>query len=164
MTAPAATARILVVANQTASTPRLLREVSESAKDGAQFTLLIPPECAQHRGSDWTSDDAAGMLAEAAGADVAVLDCGDDALDTIHGAVDAGQFDEIIVCTVPEHLSRWVHHDLPHRIEHLGLPGARDPTLRRRADPGPRQGQPARRLHAPPGARGRRRRGVVTRP
>ena len=122
MTAPAATARILVVANQTASTPRLLREVSESAKDGAQFTLLIPPECAQHRGSDWTSEDAAGMLAEAAGADVAVLDCGSDALDTIHGAVDAGQFDEIIVCTVPEHLSRWVHHDLPHRIEHLGLP------------------------------------------
>ena len=122
MTAPAATARILVVANQTASTPRLLREVSESAKDGAQFTLLIPPECAQHRGSDWTSEDAAGMLAEAAGADVAVLDCGNDALDTIHDAVDAGQFDEIIVCTVPEHLSRWVHHDLPHRIEQLGVP------------------------------------------
>ena len=122
MTAPAATARILVVANQTASTPRLLHEVGESAKDGAQFTLVIPPECARHRGSDWTSEDAAGMLAEAAGADVAVLDCGNDALDTIHDAVDAGQFDEIIVCTVPEHLSRWVHHDLPHRIEHLGIP------------------------------------------
>ena len=32
------------------------------------------------------------------------------------------EFDEIIVCTQPEHLARWVHHDLPHRIEHLGLP------------------------------------------
>ena len=53
------------------------------------------------------------MLTEAAGSEVGVLDCGADALDTIHGAVDAGQFDEIIVCTVPEHLARWVHHDLP---------------------------------------------------
>ena len=32
------------------------------------------------------------------------------------------RFDDIIVSTAPEHLSRWVHHDLPHRIEHLGLP------------------------------------------
>jgi len=122
MTAPAATARILVVANQTASTPHLLREVTDSAKGGAQFTLLIPPECSQHRGSDWTPDEAVGLLTEAAGSDVAVLDAGADAVDTIHSAVDAGRFDEIIVCTVPEHLARWVHHDLPHRIEHLGLP------------------------------------------
>jgi hypothetical protein len=122
MTAPAATARILVVANRTASTPALLREVRASARAGARFTLLIPPERAHHHGSDWSQEEALRLLGEAAGAEVAGLDCGPDALDTIHRAVDDGRFDEIIISTVPEHLSRWVHHDLRHRVEHLGLP------------------------------------------
>ena len=34
------------------------------------------------------------------------LDAGSDALDTIHAAVGADEFDEIIVCTKPEHLAR----------------------------------------------------------
>jgi hypothetical protein len=122
MTAPAATARILVVANRTASTPTLLREVHQSAQAGAQFTLMIPPESAHHHGSDWSQDEALRLLGEASGGVVAFLDCGPDALDTIHRAVDDGRFDEIIISTVPQHLSRWVHHDLRHRLEHLGLP------------------------------------------
>jgi hypothetical protein len=40
----------------------------------------------------------------------------------VHRAVSDGEFDELIVCTAPAHLARWVHHDLPHRLEHLGLP------------------------------------------
>jgi hypothetical protein len=53
---------------------------------------------------------------------VASLDSGDDPLDAVHHAVSDGEFDELIVCTAPSHLARWVHHDLPHRLEHLGLP------------------------------------------
>jgi GABA permease len=38
-------------------------------------------------------------------------------------------FDEIIVSTLPTHVSRWLHQDLPHRLErktqlpvtHVGL-------------------------------------------
>jgi len=120
MSAPAQT-RILVVANRTASTPMLLKEVAQSARDGARFTLVIPPEHAHHHGSDWSRDEAEQLLSEAAGGPVEIMEPGDDAVDTIHAAVDAEQFDEIIVSTAPEHLSRWVHHDLPHRIEHLGL-------------------------------------------
>jgi hypothetical protein len=122
MAAPGATTRILVVANRTASTPSLLREVRESAQAGAEFTLLIPPESAHHHGPDWSQEEAMRLLGDAAGAEIAGLDCGDDALDTIHREVDDGRFDEIIISTVPEHLSRWIHHDLRHRIEHLGLP------------------------------------------
>jgi len=61
-------------------------------------------------------------VGRAAGSDVAVLDSGDDPLDTVHRAVSDGEFDELIVSTTPTHLARWVHHDLPHRLEHLGLP------------------------------------------
>jgi hypothetical protein len=113
---------ILVVANRTASTHLLLDEVRRDAKTGASFTVCIPPEHGHHHGSDWSQEDAQHLMSEAAGAPVDVLDPGTDAVDTIHDAVHAGRFDAIIVSTPPEHLQRWVHHDLPHRIEHLGLP------------------------------------------
>ena len=47
---------------------------------------------------------------------------GDDPLDSVHRAVSDGEFDELIVCTAPAHLARWVHHDLPYRLQDLGLP------------------------------------------
>ena len=62
------------------------------------------------------------LLERASGGGIDHLDRGADALDTIHRAVDAGAFDEIILSTPQEHLSRWVHHDLRHRLEHLELP------------------------------------------
>jgi hypothetical protein len=116
----AAGPRILVIANRTSSTPTLLDTVAERARTGASFTLLIPPEGGHH--DDWSRQDALELLERSAGGDVASLECGDDALDTVHRAVSDGEFGELIVCTAPEHLARWVHHDLPHRLEHLGLP------------------------------------------
>jgi hypothetical protein len=112
--------RVLVVANRTASTPALLAEVGARARTGASFSVLIPPEKADH--PDWTDDEATRLLGHAAGQDVDCLEAGADALDTIHDAVGEGDFDEIIVCTPHHHLAEWVHHDLPHRLEHLGLP------------------------------------------
>jgi hypothetical protein len=113
--------RVLVVANRTASTPALLAEVGARARAGATtVTVLIPPEQADQ--PDWTDEEAARLVGQAADQTVVCLDAGSDALDTIHAAVGADEFDEIIVCTKPEHLARWVHHDLPHRLEHLGLP------------------------------------------
>jgi hypothetical protein len=112
--------RILVVANRTESTPVLLAEVGARAREGASVTVLIPPEQTDH--PDWTEEEAARLVGDAAGQKVECLDPGPDALDTIHDAVSADDFDEIIVCAKPDHLARWVHHDLPHRLEHLGLP------------------------------------------
>jgi hypothetical protein len=122
LTSPTQTARILVVANRTASTQLLLDEVGRRAGEGASFTLLIPPEKGADHPLDWTPEVAEQLLTQAGCDGVQMLACGADALDTIHGAVTAGEYDEIIVSTVPEHLARWVHHDLPHRIEHLGMP------------------------------------------
>ena len=112
--------RILVIANRTTSTPVLLRTVAERAQAGARFTLLIPPDRGHH--DDWSHEAALKLLEPAAGGDVASLESGHDPLDTIHQAVSDGDFDELIVCTTPPHLARWVHHDLPHRLQHLGLP------------------------------------------
>ena len=112
--------RVLVVANRTASTPVLLAEVSARARAGASVTVLIPPEKADD--PDWTQEEAARLVGDAADQEVECLNPGSDPLDTIHAAVDKGEFDEIVVCAKPEHLARWVHHDLPHRLEHLGLP------------------------------------------
>jgi hypothetical protein len=118
MTTPTETPRILVVANRTASTALLLDEITRQSRKGAHITVLIPPD---HH-DDWTPEVARRICGRAAGRDVATLDCGADALDTIHTAVGDHAFDAIVVSTAPEHLSRWVHHDLPHRIQHLGLP------------------------------------------
>ncbi|HEY6888972.1 MAG TPA: hypothetical protein VI300_14365 [Solirubrobacter sp.] len=112
--------RILVIANRTPSTPRLLHEIGERARAGATFTLLIPPDHGHH--SDWSPEMALELVGDAAGADVAIMPSGEEPLDTVHRAVSDGEFDELIVCTTPAHLAQWVHHDLPHRLQHLGLP------------------------------------------
>ena len=112
--------RILVIANRTASTPIMLDTIAERARGGATFTLLIPPD--HGRDDDWTREVALELVGRAAGGEVASLDSGDDPLDAVHRAVSDGEFDELIVCTAPAHLARWVHHDLPHRLQQLGLP------------------------------------------
>jgi GABA permease len=41
-----------------------------------------------------------------------------DPLDAVAQTVASRQFDEVIVLTLPTHLSRWLHQDLPSRVEH----------------------------------------------
>src|SRR5690242_15130389 len=74
--------RILVIANRTPSTPRLLHEIGERAAAGATFTVLIPPDHGHH--SDWSPEVALELVGGAAGADVAIMASGEDPLDTVH--------------------------------------------------------------------------------
>ena len=50
------------------------------------------------------------------------IESGPDTLAAVHEAVDAGQCDEIILSVPEAHLSKFIHHDLRHRLEHLGMP------------------------------------------
>jgi nucleoside-diphosphate-sugar epimerase len=41
-----------------------------------------------------------------------------DPVAAVEDAVNFKEFDEIIVSTLPKHLSKWLRLDLPHRVEH----------------------------------------------
>jgi hypothetical protein len=43
-------------------------------------------------------------------------------MDAIEEALHDGDYDEIILSTLPRGVSAWLHIDLPHRVAHLGLP------------------------------------------
>src|SRR5215212_11064873 len=53
--------RLLVVANRTESTPRLLEEVKHRAGTDCQIALMVPPE--RHPDApDWTPEDALRLV------------------------------------------------------------------------------------------------------
>jgi hypothetical protein len=116
------TRRLLIVANRTESTPRLLEEVERRAGGGCDLTLMVPPE--RHPDApDWTTEDALELIGRAAqGRPVAHVDCGPDAAATIGELAEQGACDEILLCTPPEHHAHWHRHSLPKRIQALDIP------------------------------------------
>ena len=127
-------ARVLVVAHKTAATPPLLEAVRERAAQGpARFTLLCPkavhgitrvadPEDAPDDEARDTMALALPLLEEAAGSKVEGLVGVSSPLDAIQDAVNIHGFDEIIISTLPTRVSKWLHLDLPHKLNGLGLP------------------------------------------
>jgi hypothetical protein len=129
-----ASTRVLVVANRTAATPALLDAVRERAARGASsFTLLVPnpvrgldratgPEDHDRSEGGAVLELALPLLAEAAGGPVEGMVGDAEALAAIQDAVNLGDFDEIIISTLPTRVSRWLHLDLPRKVAALGLP------------------------------------------
>jgi hypothetical protein len=117
--------RVLVVAHRTAATPRLLDAVREkAASDDRTFTLLVPRDY-------WDPDTeraamvvelAVPLLEEAAGARVEAIVGDADPFVAVRDTLAEGAFDEVIVSTLPQRVSHWLHRDLPSRVEQLGLP------------------------------------------
>jgi hypothetical protein len=126
-------ARVLVVANRTAASEELLEAVRGRAEKGpAEFFLVVP---ATPKGASWMTDMNAGTEAAEESLQAAMarwrdvgLECmgrvGDpDPLAATSDAVNDGDFDEVIVSTLPKTLSKWLHLDLPHKVAHAtGLP------------------------------------------
>jgi hypothetical protein len=116
-------ARILVVANRTVVAPRLLEEIRRRAHEGPCEFMLLIPDVGRRGRRDWRLDTALPLLRRAAGrCPVEGFVGGPEPLPAVQEAVAAGDFDEIIISTLPAGASRWLRRDLVHRIEALGLP------------------------------------------
>ena len=117
--------RILIVAHRTAATPALIDEVRRRSSEGAcRFALLVPrpywdPDTEE---AAITLELAIPLLDEAAGSHVEALVGDTDPFVAVSGALANGEYDEVIISTLPARVSHWLHLDLPARVQRLGLP------------------------------------------
>jgi hypothetical protein len=132
--------RVLVVAHRTAATPPLLAAVRERAARGpCEFTLLVPRPYwdADTEEAAITLELALPLLDEAAGSHVEGLIGDTDPFVAVQAALEQTAYDEIIVSTLPTHVSHWLRMDLPARVKRLGVPvtvvtaGGRDAIVER---------------------------------
>ena len=116
--------RVLILANRTAATPRLADAVRERARRGeCSFALLVPAEDPSGESAEQTLELSIPILEEAAGTRIERLVGDPNPLVAVRQALQrGGGYDEVIVSTLPERVSRWLHRDLPRRIEELGVP------------------------------------------
>jgi hypothetical protein len=109
---------------------------SRAARSLCEFTLLVPRPCqGLHRVVDpedhgWREaeaviDMACPLLSAAAGSEVRGLVGSHDPVAAVEDALNMHGFDEAIVSTLPVHLSRWLHLDLPSKVEGMGVPVTR---------------------------------------
>ena len=124
--------RVLVVTNKTDATPAVIEAVRERAAAGpANFFVLVPNP--DHLAFDRNSTDtslgervlkrALPLLAEPAGVEVeGRVAASPNAYDDIVEELKRGDYREIILETLPSHVSHWLHVDLPDRVADLGYP------------------------------------------
>jgi len=116
------TARVLVVANRTAATHRLLDAVRRRADEGPCTFALLIPDVTDRKAANWTLESALPLLQRSARGSVEGLVGGADPFESVKDAVRERAFDEIIISTLPRRTSKWLRRDLIRRVEGLGLP------------------------------------------
>jgi hypothetical protein len=98
--------RTLIVANRTAATPQLIKEVERRARERPTAFALLIPDVDTRKHPDWTLEAGVERLARAVHGPVAGLSGGLE-------SVEKGGFDDVIVST---------RHALTRRVERLGVP------------------------------------------
>ena len=61
------------------------------------------------------------LIEEAAGSPVKGLIGNSDPVRAVSEAIGVEHFEEVIVSTLPQHVSHWLHRDVPARVERLGV-------------------------------------------
>jgi hypothetical protein len=125
--------RYVVVGNQTLRSARLLRELRARLAEGPCSFHLLVPASNPHVHAFWTDGEAHAVAHERL--DDAILHFAEEGiaasgsvgdgnpLDAVTDLLRHEQFDAVIVSTLPPGLSRWIHQDLPHRLERrIALP------------------------------------------
>ena len=124
-------AQVLVVAHKTAATPALLQAIRDRA---ASFHLLVPNPAPHaevtdaerhrhHEQGEHVLELALPLIHQAAGRGTGgSVSVRHDPFDAVEETLHDGDFHEVIISTLPSHISRWLHTNLPQRVQHLGLP------------------------------------------
>lgn len=119
--------RYLVVANQTLAGQHLAEKVRAClAAEPSRFHVLVPATTSNDQ-VVWTEGEARALAQERLdraldqfrqlGAEVDGEVGDENPFDAIQDAVRDGEFDELILSTLPVGVSRWLKQDLPHRVE-----------------------------------------------
>jgi hypothetical protein len=127
-------ANVLVVAHQTAATAPLLDAVRERTQQSpAVFHLVVPrrphglakvadPEEYGADEAQRVMSDALPKLSAVAGHEVTGSIGDAEPLMAIQDAINLGDYDEIIISTLPLGISKWLKLDLISKARGLGLP------------------------------------------
>ncbi|MGO9750210.1 MAG: hypothetical protein ACLP22_01570 [Solirubrobacteraceae bacterium] len=120
-----ATARILVVADRTADSQELHIALVERQAQGPIAATLLAPAAWEvtdpHGGRESALRRLRAAAEQLSGAGIETRTvCGEaDPFEAVKAIWNPQSFDEVIVSTLPEHLSRWLRIDLPRRVEQL---------------------------------------------
>jgi hypothetical protein len=113
--------RALVVANITAMSDELLIAMHEREERGpTTFTLIVPATA--HGGGLTAAGERLHAALERlrdAGLHVDGRVADGDPLWAVQENWDPRRYDEIILCTLPMPVSKWLHHGLPQRVADL---------------------------------------------
>jgi hypothetical protein len=124
-------ARILVVANKTAESPELLEALKAKGTDN-EYVLVVPasggllekaadPDAAREHTEPHLHAALEKFRAEGFNVEGSVGDS--DPVAAVQDANNFGQYDEIIISTLPLRASKWLKLDLPSKAERAtGLP------------------------------------------
>jgi hypothetical protein len=111
--------QVLVVANATATSDELLEALrDQAARHSVAFTLLVPATpLAGGRGAAIEQLHQAVTLLRELGLDADGSVGDGDPMVAILDTWDPRRYDEIVVSTLPTGTSKWLHADLPRRVE-----------------------------------------------
>jgi hypothetical protein len=124
-------ARILVVANKTAESPELLEALKGKGTEH-QYVLVVPasggvlekaadPDAAREHTQPHLDAALEKFRGEGLNVEGSVGDS--DPVAAVQDAVNFGQFDEIVISTLPQRASKWLKLDLPSKAQRAsGLP------------------------------------------
>jgi hypothetical protein len=131
--------RVLVVANRTADSEELHEALVElHARDPIRVTLLAPA-CWEASDPHGGRESALRRLRAAAtrltheGIAIETVVGDPDPMTAVTAIWDPERFDEVIVATLPQQLSRWLRLDLPRRVERLTARSVRHVVAHERA-------------------------------
>ena len=113
---------VLIVAHKSVATPSLVDEVRSRTDAGPCRLALLIPDADDPAIAAWTLRRARRMLSKAVGVPVdGIVAQGEDPYAGIAAALREGDYDEILLSTLPEGGSRWLRDDLPARVRELGV-------------------------------------------